>query len=60
MQKILLVNKSATCNEIPQRRQYLKIVLKKGYSSRFIILVVKCKFWQQTIYIMINVQYKKE
>ena len=25
------------------------------------ILVVKCKFWQQTIYrIMMNVQYKKE
>ena len=29
------------------------------YNLNHVILVVKCKLWQQKIYIKINVQYKK-
>ena len=56
LKKIGWYTKVLCATEYPRGMQYLKIALKLGgipfqvYNLNHVISVVKCKFWQQTIY----------
>ena len=54
LKKIGWYTKVLCATEYPRGMQYLKIALNgctlAGYTLTHVISVVKCKFWQQTIY----------